>query len=115
MLPLPPASDCMGRQRDTHQVALLSLHSKFMICVLVCMPRRVASAHLVIKMHSVPINAGGFLIRGASAHSSRWLLLLLLLLLLRVSMQRGAAALTLCGSGAARGQIKQAFGLILRS
>ena len=109
MLPLPPASDCMGRQRDTHQVALLSLHSKFMICVLVCMPRRVASAHLVSKMHSVPINAGGFLIRGASAHSSRWLLLL------RVSMQRGAAALTLCGSGAARGQIKQAFELILRS
>ena len=108
MLPLPPASDCMGRQRDTHQVALLSLHSKFMICVLVCMPRRVASAHLVSKMHSVPINAGGFLIRGASAHS--WLLLLL-----RVGMQRGAAALTLCGSGAARGQIKQAFGLILRS
>ena len=109
MLPLPPASDCMGRQRDTHQVALLSLHSKFMICVLVCMPRRVASAHLVSKMHSMPINAGGFLIRGASAHSSRWLLLLL-----RVSMQRGAAAvaLSLCGSGAARGQINQAFGLI---
>jgi hypothetical protein len=81
-----------------------------MICVLVCLLRRVASAHLVSKMHSVPINAAGFLIRGAPAHSSRWLLLLLL----RVGMQRGAAAvaLSLCGSGAARGQINQAFGLI---